>query len=246
MATPAAVLLDVYQTVLRVDFGRVERTLAEVADVPLRSFAEALGTVAPAVTIGALTMADALDRALRSCGAKRSPSVIADLVSVDGRSLFDAATVYDDLVPFLATLRSLGVRVAFVSNCAENTRPLLDRLGLTELVDALILSCEVGAAKPSAAMFERALSVLEVEPSRALLVDDQSEYCDAATAFGLSAIRIARGDSCDDQSADDLLIRFSTYSCRALCAARTTIHNFCGALWCVPTTRANVRHSTWR
>ena len=55
--------------------------------------------------------------------------------------------LYDDVVPFLESLRAAGVPTAFVSNCAENTRPLLDSLGLSDLVDHLVLSCEIGAAK---------------------------------------------------------------------------------------------------
>jgi len=111
---------------------------------------------------------------------------------MDREALIASATVYDDVVPFLSTLRSLGVRAAFISNCAENTRPLLDQLGLTDLVDALILSCEVRAAKPSAEIFEHALCLLAVEPSGALLVDDQPEYCGGAAAIGVNTVRIVR------------------------------------------------------
>jgi putative hydrolase of the HAD superfamily len=215
VAATEAVLIDVYRTVLRVDFDLVDRNLAEAAGVPVDLLRDALEIVAPDVTIGALTMTDALDRALRSCGARPSAAV-ADLVRLDKESLLEASTVYDDVVPFLAQLDSLGVRAAFISNCAENTRPLLEQLGLADLVDAVILSCEVGAAKPSAEIFERALSVLAVEPSAALLVDDQPEYCDGATAIGMHAVRISRGGAGERpargasliHSLDELLSRF--------------------------------------
>jgi len=192
-----AVLLDVYRTVLHVEFGRVERTLAEAAGVSLEPFHEALGAVAPQVTIGRLTMAQALDRALRSCGTALSSAAITDLVRRDGDSLLAESRVYDDVVPVLSALKSLGIRVAFVSNCVVNTRPILVALGLAELVDATILSCEVGAAKPSGAIFEHALTALGVERSAVLLIDDQPEYCDGAMAFGARAIQIARDASAE-------------------------------------------------
>jgi FMN phosphatase YigB (HAD superfamily) len=207
VAATAAVLLDVYRTVLKVDFDIVERRLAEAAGVPLRPLRQALQNVAPDVTIGALTMTDALDLALRACGSRPSRSTVADLVKLDGEALVAASTVYDDVVPFLSTLASLGVRAAFVSNCAENTRPLLEHLGLAELVDVLILSCEVRAAKPSAEIFDRALTVLAVEAPEALLVDDQSEYCDGAAALGIRAVRIVRSGSAGRLASDAPLIR---------------------------------------
>lgn len=51
---------------------------------------------------------------------------------------------------------------------------------MTPLADALVLSCEVGAAKPSARIFERALEALGVSAGAALFVDDNPGFCAAA------------------------------------------------------------------
>ena len=56
--------------------------------------------------------------------------------------------LYDDTIPFFEWLRSEGILVALVSNCADTTRGLLESLGVIPLVDAVVLSCEVGSAKP--------------------------------------------------------------------------------------------------
>ena len=37
-----------------------------------------------------------------------------------------------------------------MSNCADNTRPLLEWLGLSSLVDELVLSCEVAVPAEAA------------------------------------------------------------------------------------------------
>jgi len=71
--------------------------------------------------------------------------------------LLASARLYDDVLPFLRMLRSGGVRIAIVSNCDENTRDLLVELGVAALADALVLSCEVGTAKPAKAIFHRRL-----------------------------------------------------------------------------------------
>ena len=69
---------------------------------------------------------------------------------------------------------------------------LLSWLGVTPLADALVLSCEVGAAKPSARIFQRALEAMKVSAEAALFVDDNPEYCAGAAALGMTALQIIR------------------------------------------------------
>ncbi len=114
------------------------------------------------------------------------------LVAADRELVDELAVLHDDVVPFLESLRERGVRTAFVSNCAENTRPLLDRLGLTALVDELVLSCEVRSVKPDPAIFDVAIDRLGVRPGESLFVDDQPAFCRAAEATGIRAVQIDR------------------------------------------------------
>jgi FMN phosphatase YigB (HAD superfamily) len=80
-----------------------------------------------------------------------------------------------------------------VSNCSYNTRPVVDRLKLDELFDAVVLSFEVGARKPQRAIYDSALrSVGDPDPSTALFVDDQAGYCDAARNVGMDTRLILR------------------------------------------------------
>ena len=66
-------------------------------------------------------------------------------------------------------------------------------LGVLDLVDIPVLSCEVGVAKPSPGIYEHALTELGVPAEAAIFVDDQPSYCAGATALGISAVQIARG-----------------------------------------------------
>jgi putative hydrolase of the HAD superfamily len=109
--------------------------------------------------------------------------------------LLATARLYDDALPFLRELRSRGVKVAIVSNCDENTRPLLAACGVAALADALILSCEVGAEKPAAAIYQQALGRLGVPAEAALFVDDNAGFCAGAEELGISALRIVRGQA---------------------------------------------------
>jgi HAD superfamily hydrolase (TIGR01509 family) len=97
------------------------------------------------------------------------------------------------MMPFLAELKSLGIKIALVSNCPDNARTMLSDLGLIELADHVTLSCEIGYLKPSPEIYAHALAGLQTLPEHAVMVDDQSEYCSGAEAAGPHAIRIVRG-----------------------------------------------------
>lgn len=76
----------------------------------------------------------------------------------------------------LEALRNRGLRLGLVSNTASPEwllRPVLERQGLVERVDAIVLSSEVGKRKPHPEMFERALAELDVPPEEALFVGDR-------------------------------------------------------------------------
>jgi putative hydrolase of the HAD superfamily len=82
---------------------------------------------------------------------------------------------FPDAAPTLATLRAAGVRLAVVSNWDCSLRSVLAELGLAAAVDAVVVSAEVGAAKPDPAIFEAALRELRRDPGEAVFVGDSLE-----------------------------------------------------------------------
>jgi len=184
-----ACLLDVYDTVLSLDQVRHLDLVAGRAGVAAEPFTRAAEHWGPRVTDGRLGFTEAMTAVLQECG---SDADAAALVAADREISRELAVVHPDTVPFLEACRAAGVRTAFVSNCNENTRWLLDELGLSGLVDELVLSCEVGLAKPDPAIYGVALDRLGVAAERAVLVDDQSSYCASAVEFGMAAVRIDR------------------------------------------------------
>nr|WP_239098078.1 HAD-IA family hydrolase [Micromonospora qiuiae] len=90
--------------------------------------------------------------------------------------------LYPDTAPTLAALREAGVRVAVVSNIGFDIRPIFDAWGLTDLVDAFVLSYEVGRCKPDPAIFWRACGMLGVDPEQALMVGDTPADAGAVAA----------------------------------------------------------------
>jgi putative hydrolase of the HAD superfamily len=76
----------------------------------------------------------------------------------------------------LDELRGRSLKLAIVSNTALPAwllEPAFSSQGLTDRVDAIVLSSEVGKRKPHAAIFEHALAEVGVSPERTLFVGDR-------------------------------------------------------------------------
>ena len=71
----------------------------------------------------------------------------------------------------------------------------------------MVLSCEVGAAKPAGAFFHRALDQLGLAAGAAVFVDDTADYCAGAALLGVSAVQIVRGESDGRVSWDGEVVR---------------------------------------
>jgi HAD superfamily hydrolase (TIGR01509 family) len=79
---------------------------------------------------------------------------------------------YADTEPTMRTLHEAGIKVGVVSNIGFDIRPHFAAWGLAGLVDAFVLSYEVGRCKPDPAIFLRACGMLGTEPERTLMVGD--------------------------------------------------------------------------
>ena len=83
--------------------------------------------------------------------------------------------LFDEVNGVLHSLRASGMKIAVCSNLATEYCPSLRRLlpGL----DAYVLSCEVGFAKPNPAVYQAVCTSLVVEPSHVGFIGD-SQRCD--------------------------------------------------------------------
>jgi putative hydrolase of the HAD superfamily len=187
-----ACLVDVYDTILKSFFIDRVTTLVEPLGVNVEDWLAEFEKTREDRDRGKITTADAFARALRGCGIEPADGLVDDLMRRDMDYTYAHTRLYDDTVPFLGWLRAQGLLIAFVSNCADTTRGLLEHLGVIPLVDAVVLSCEVGSAKPSPEIYVTALADLGVAAADAVFVDDQPRYCMGAEAVGVRPIQIAR------------------------------------------------------
>jgi putative hydrolase of the HAD superfamily len=196
MAPPyRTVLLDLYDTFGWTAWNRWQQTLASELGVSDATVGRAFDVTRPSRSVGAYADATAdLSAVIREAGADLQPERIGELRQLERTTIGDGLRLYDDSLPVLRELRSRGVKTALVSNCSHDTRPAIDRFGLDDEFDAVILSFEVGARKPQAAIYQAALDGLGAIAEGAVFVDDQPAYCDGATALGIDAFLISRTD----------------------------------------------------
>lgn len=103
--------------------------------------------------------------------AARLPAEFFPVV-YDGFAEANTWRVYDDVIPTLDALTRRGLKLGVISNWDERLRPLLRRLGLARYFSSLVISCEVGAAKPDPSLFRQAAAELAVAPHELLHVGD--------------------------------------------------------------------------
>jgi putative hydrolase of the HAD superfamily len=187
-----ACLVDAYDTIVTCDFSIIQNELSALSGISPGTWQVEYARIGALVSDGRISKAEAFARMLRAVGREARPGLVAELVRQDQELLLAHARLYDDAIPFLERLRDRGIKIAIVSNCAENTRPLLAKHGVDALADTLVLSCEVRSAKPAAEIFRCALDRLGVAAEAAVFVDDQPGYCEGSVAAGIRAVQIVR------------------------------------------------------
>ncbi|MEB3335127.1 MAG: HAD-IA family hydrolase [Cyanobacteriota bacterium] len=207
---PRGLLLDAMGTLITLKASVGTTYAAVAAEHGLQTDPAAIDALFPGVYRAAPPLAFALADPLERMEAERrwwadrirevfqaldgSPEPSSDLVAALFERFADPALwrVYPDVPPCLAAWRRQGLRLAVVSNFDARLHPLLRDLGLEPWLERVIVSSEVGAAKPSAVPFQRALEALGLEPHQAWHVGDQPEDVEGAARAGVRCLRLRR------------------------------------------------------
>jgi putative hydrolase of the HAD superfamily len=100
---------------------------------------------------------------------------------------------FPEVPEVLRRARARGTRLVVVSNWDVSLHDVLDATGLTPLLDAVVTSAELGAAKPDPAIFRRGLELAGVAAGEALHVgDDAALDVAGARAAGVAALLLVR------------------------------------------------------
>jgi putative hydrolase of the HAD superfamily len=133
----------------------------------------------------------------RELGAPVASIARAELQSTLLDALHFAA--YPDAVEALKRWRREGLRLIIVSNWDISLHDVLRQTGLRELLDGVVTSAEVGAAKPDPALFAAGLALAGSSPDESVFVGDSvAEDIIGAHAAGIRAVLLRRDADAED------------------------------------------------
>jgi len=130
------------------------------------------------------------------------PSDVARLADVHWRAELAGLRAYDDAALLLAAARNAGIRTAVITNGPGDVqRGKLAAVGLADAFDAVLISAEVGSAKPNTRIFDVALAELGVAAEDAWHIGDTLAFDIAgARAAGVEAVWLNRDGITRDEA----------------------------------------------
>ena len=143
----------------------------------------------------------AVDRASLAELRRRCASVVRDALGIDTGldaltpTVVDAFrfTPFPEVPAVLAALRARGHALAVVSNWDVSLHDVLEQTGLRPSFDAVVVSAELGVAKPDPEPFRRALAALGAGAGDALHAGDRlDEDVAGARAAGVTPVLVDR------------------------------------------------------
>ena len=189
-----AVFFDLGGVILRTEYQAPRQQLAErlgmeYEDLNRIVFDSETGLQA---SIGAITALQHWETVLKRL--KRPHEEMSTI-----REAFFAGDIVDrQLLAFLRSLRGQYV-TGLISNAWSDLREYLTREKMDDAFDHIIISAEVGVAKPEAKIFEIALEQAGVSPNEAVFVDDFYVNIEGCEKVGMKGIHFQDADSALEQ-----------------------------------------------
>lgn len=181
--------------VLRKYRPRIEAALgvpAPEAETILRDVLQPLEAYVSSESEDEVDYVDVYRDTWRGAGLHLPDELLHEILDAE-QQVWDRSVLVDpDARQILAWLREQGIKVGICSNAPfppEMMRRQMSTKGLAELVDAIVLSSEVGKRKPSPEMYRAALSAIGTQADRTLFVGDRlREDYDGPRSAGMRAL----------------------------------------------------------
>ncbi len=136
---------------------------------------------------------EALRKALSELGFEPGPGDLSKAISILVRVFEEGTRPYDGALEVLSFCRELDLKTGLISDAdSELLRTILAKFGLSDHLDVVIISDEVGSLKPDEDIFHVALSAAGCEPEEALMVGDSLRDLAGARKVGMAVALVLR------------------------------------------------------
>ncbi|WP_338872157.1 HAD family phosphatase [Spirosoma sp. SC4-14] len=119
------------------------------------------------------------------------------------------------LIDFLKTLKTAGIHTAVATSApVENLNFVIEALGLNAYFDALLNESMVSHPKPDPEIYQKAMTMLGVDPADSVIFEDSMTGIQAAKASGARVVGVATTQTPDELRpfVDDVIRDFSEMS----------------------------------
>jgi epoxide hydrolase-like predicted phosphatase len=185
-----AVIFDLGGVILRTEYQAPRQHLAESFGMDYDDLASIVfdSPTAQKATIGEMTN-DEYWLAV----TKRLKRPASEMETIR-REFFAGDVVDHKLVDFLRSLRG-SYKTCLISNAFDDLRSFIVREKFDDVFDHMVISAEVGVAKPEAKIYYLALEQLQVQADEAVFVDDFIENIEACEELGMEGIHFKNPES---------------------------------------------------
>jgi len=111
---------------------------------------------------------------------------------------FGGDVIDHEILDFLRSIKP-QYKVGLISNAWSGLRDYIVREKFDDVFDHMVISAEVGVAKPDAKIYHIALEQLQVQAEEAVFVDDFIENIEACEELGMEAIHFKNAESAIQQ-----------------------------------------------
>jgi putative hydrolase of the HAD superfamily len=98
-----------------------------------------------------------------------------------------------ELVDLMRSLRP-AIKIGLISNAWSELRAWIEAQNFADAFDNMVISAEVGFAKPDPRIYQAALQNLQVLPAESVFLDDMLKNVEAARKIGMHAIHFEQPD----------------------------------------------------
>ena len=178
------IIFDVGNVLLDFDYMKQfrsvfdEETAQAIADVSVRKHENWVE-----MDRGVLSYDEAVDRIVQD-----APHLASE-IRLAVQELYQRVDAYDYAADWVRSLKEKGYRLYVLSNFGE--KPFADtkpRLPFLQYMDGQLISYEIREVKPSATIYQALCDKFQIDPSKAVFIDDSAVNIAGAKDFGLHTI----------------------------------------------------------